>query len=74
VRVARIGRTSVTFYVSGQQGTTPSFEGRLTCLVVQKRSMGKVGPDDWILERVRAFAGVPSADQDAARPKVTGAP
>lgn len=56
VRVERVGATSVTFAVSGRQGAKECFRGKLTCVVVQKRPMRKVASDDWILERVRAFA------------------
>lgn len=66
VRVLRVGGTSVTFEVSGRQGPTESFRGALTCVVVQKGAMRKVAPDDWILDRVRAFAGI---RRDAAAPE-----
>ena len=57
VRMARLGRTSITFDVSGAQFGQICFQGALTSVIVNKDTMTKVDADDWMIATIRALAG-----------------
>ena len=55
VHLAKLGRASIMFNVSGMQSGRLCFQGSTTSVIVNKAEMAKVDADDWVLEAVRAF-------------------
>lgn len=55
VSVAKLGRTSITFDVSGVQSGRTCFHGSLTSVIVNKDKMTKVDENDWTIATVRAL-------------------
>ena len=54
VRLAEVGRSSVTFDVSGAQSGRACFPGTFTSVIVQKASLSKVDESDWTMAAARA--------------------
>lgn len=54
VGLVRVGASSVTFTVLGQQSGRDCFRGDLTSVVVETRRLAKVKSDDWVIAAARA--------------------
>lgn len=55
VRLAKVGRTSITFEVTASQSGRACFNGSLTSVIVEKGTMTKVDENDWTIASVRTL-------------------
>ena len=56
VRLSKVGQTSLTFEVVASQYGNQCCKGTFTSVVVDLKEMRKVRPDDWVVQKMRAWA------------------
>lgn len=63
VKILKLGRTSIEFLVEGAQGGRPCYLGKFTCVFVQRDTVSKIEPPDWIRSALQPY--LPGQDSAA---------